>query len=92
VAEDRDGRRDIPPDQAAQGRSGPPAAQTIVCQPGRNGKGLIKEVLSMRLGKEQAVGYVEDTEADSLTAEELAIGQPDGMPVIAVPESPLAVS
>jgi hypothetical protein len=46
----------------------------------------------MRLGKEQAVGYIEDTETDSLTTEELAIGQPDGMPVIAVPESPLAVS
>lgn len=46
----------------------------------------------MRLGKEQAVGYVEDTETESLPAQELAIGQPDGMPPAAVPETPLAVS
>jgi hypothetical protein len=46
----------------------------------------------MRLGKEQAVGYVEDTEADSLPAEELTIDQQDGMPLTAAPESPLTVS
>lgn len=30
----------------------------------------------MRLGKEQAVGYVEDTEAEGRQAEELATTQP----------------
>jgi hypothetical protein len=46
----------------------------------------------MRLGKEQAVGYVEDTETDSLPAEELTAGQPDGMPLSAAPEPSLTVS
>lgn len=46
----------------------------------------------MRLGKEQAVGYVEDTETDSLPAEELTIGQHDGMPLATDLESPLTVS
>jgi len=46
----------------------------------------------MRLGKEQAVGYVEDTETESLPARELVIGQPDGMPLTAAPDAPLAVS
>ncbi len=51
----------------------------------------------MRLGKEQAVGYVEDTGADSLPVRELAISQPDGMPLTpapegAAPESPVIVS
>ena len=32
----------------------------------------------MRLGKEQAVGYVEDTEADSLPAEEAMAARPTG--------------
>lgn len=39
----------------------------------------------MRLGKEQAVGYVEDTETDALPAQELAAGQPDGMPLTTAP-------
>jgi hypothetical protein len=35
----------------------------------------------MRLGKEQAVGYVEDTETDSLPVPEVVAGETDGMPV-----------
>jgi hypothetical protein len=50
-----------------------------------------REVLRMRLGKEQAVGYVEDTEADSLPAEELANGQPDGLPLTLAPEPSLTI-
>ena len=46
----------------------------------------------MRLGKEQAVGYVEDTGTDSLPAEELTIGEGDGMPLTTAPEPPLTVS
>ena len=46
----------------------------------------------MRLGKEQAVGYVEDTETDSLPAEEPAIGHHEGMPLTTAPESPQTVS
>ena len=56
----------------------------------------------MRLGKEQAVGYVEDTETDSLpvvsgpvvsgAAQEPAVGEAEGMPLTAAPEPPLAVS
>jgi hypothetical protein len=76
----------------------------MVCQPGRNGKALAKEVLSMRLGKEQAVGYVEDTEhtadteyiadsrVDSAQARELALGEPDGMPLTPAPEPSITVS
>jgi len=51
----------------------------------------------MRLGKEQAVGYVEDTGyvedagADSLPAQELTIGQPDGMPLTPAPEPSVTV-
>jgi hypothetical protein len=62
------------------------------------GKRLNKEVLSMRLGKEQAVGYVEDTDyvndsvTDSLPAEELTVGRSEGMPLTTAPESPLTVS
>jgi hypothetical protein len=33
----------------------------------------VKEVLSMRLGKEQAAGFVEDMEADALVAEEITV-------------------
>ena len=46
----------------------------------------------MRLGKEQAVGYVEDTEADSLPVEEVTGGQADGMPLTTAPEPSLNVS
>ena len=44
----------------------------------------------MRLGKEQAVGYVEDTETDSLPAQE-PIGEADGMPLTTAPEPSLTV-
>jgi hypothetical protein len=46
----------------------------------------------MRLGKEKAVGYVEDTEADSLPAEEVTITQADGMPLAAALEPSLPAS
>jgi hypothetical protein len=46
----------------------------------------------MRLGKEQAAGYVEDNETDSLPAQEPAIGGAEGVPPTAVPEPPLTVS
>jgi hypothetical protein len=46
----------------------------------------------MRLGKEQAVGYVEDTEADEFPAGEITIGQPDGMPLTPAPEPSITVS
>ena len=46
----------------------------------------------MRLGKEQAVGYVEDTEADSPPAQEVTAGQRDQAPPSAAPETPLTVS
>lgn len=46
----------------------------------------------MRLGKEQAVGYVEDTETDAVGAEELSPAQSEGMPLAAAPEVPLTVS
>lgn len=46
----------------------------------------------MRLGREQAVGYVEDIETDSLPAQEPAVGEAEGMPLTAAPEPPLTVS
>jgi len=46
----------------------------------------------MRLGKEQAVGYVEDTEAEALPAEELTTGHADGMPLTTALEPSLTVS
>jgi hypothetical protein len=46
----------------------------------------------MRLGKEQAVGYVEDTEADSLPAEEAMASEADWMPLTTDAEPPLTVS
>ena len=45
----------------------------------------------MRLGKEQAVGYVEDTETDSLPAAGAPIGEADGMPLTTAPEPSLTV-
>ena len=41
----------------------------------------------MRLGKEQAVGYVEDTETDSLPVPEPVVGETAGMPVTAAEPS-----
>ncbi|HEX3714688.1 MAG TPA: hypothetical protein VHV09_17980 [Trebonia sp.] len=49
----------------------------------------------MRLGKEEAVGYVEDTvddtEAASLTTEEITTGQPLLLPVTQTAEPALPV-
>ena len=36
----------------------------------------------MRLGKEEAVGYVEDTDIESPATEEIVIDQPERMPLI----------
>jgi hypothetical protein len=46
----------------------------------------------MRLGKEQAVGYVEDTETDALPVQEPTIVEAEGMPLTTVAEPPLTVS
>jgi hypothetical protein len=46
----------------------------------------------MRLGKEQAVGYVEDTEADALPAAERALEQADVVASAEVVEPALRVS
>jgi hypothetical protein len=46
----------------------------------------------MRLGKEEAVGYVEDTEADSLTTQEIKADQPERLPVAPVTVPALPVS
>ncbi|HEY3880130.1 MAG TPA: hypothetical protein VGM12_16175 [Trebonia sp.] len=49
----------------------------------------------MRLGKEEAVGYVEDTaddiQSDALAAEENKTGQPQPLPLTQVPEPALPV-
>jgi hypothetical protein len=45
----------------------------------------------MRLGKEQAVGYVEDTEADSFPVEETEIDQSERARLSPAPEPPLHV-
>jgi hypothetical protein len=45
----------------------------------------------MRLGKEQAVGYVEDTEADSLPVEEIEIDQSERTRLSPAPEPALHV-
>lgn len=50
-----------------------------------------EEVLSMRLGKEQAVGYVEDTEAEVVAAEEVPVARAGGLPLAAATEAPLTV-
>ena len=46
----------------------------------------------MRLGKEQAVGYVEDTDTDALPVPETVAGEAEGTPVATAPEQPLTVS
>ena len=46
----------------------------------------------MRLGKEKASGYVEDTEADTVLAEEVAAEQSDQTPLTPASESALPVS
>jgi len=42
----------------------------------------------MRLGKEQAAGYVEDTEVDALPAEEPTATQPESMPLTTAADDP----
>jgi hypothetical protein len=50
-------------------------------------------MMSMRLGKEQAAGYIEDTEADALAEQELAVAQPESVsPVTAAEDPELTVS
>jgi hypothetical protein len=46
----------------------------------------------MRLGKEQSAGYVEDTEADALTAQQPTASQPGEVPLAQADESSLTVS
>ena len=46
----------------------------------------------MRLGKEQATGYVEDTEAGALPAEELTAAQAGETALTPAPEPSLPVS
>lgn len=46
----------------------------------------------MRLGKEKAVGYVEDTEADAVLAEEITAERSDQTPLTPAPEPVLPVS
>jgi hypothetical protein len=46
----------------------------------------------MRLGKEQATGYVEDTEADTVLAEEFAAERSEQTPLTPAPEPALPVS
>ena len=50
-----------------------------------------EEVLSMRLGKEEAVGYVEDTDIEAPVTEEIVIDQPERMPLITAADSSLIV-
>jgi hypothetical protein len=45
----------------------------------------------MRLGKEQAVGYVEDTETDAAVAEEIKTDQSQRLPLTLTPEPVLPV-
>ena len=46
----------------------------------------------MRLGKEQATGYVEDTEADTVLAEEITAERPEQTPLTPASEPALPVS
>jgi len=46
----------------------------------------------MRLGKEKATGYVEDTEADAALAEEITAERPEQAPLTPAPEPALPVS
>ena len=46
----------------------------------------------MRLGKEQATGYVEDTEADTALAGETTVEQPEQTPLTPASEPALPVS
>jgi hypothetical protein len=46
----------------------------------------------MRLGKEKATGYVEDTGADAVLAEEITAERPEPTPLTPAPEPALPVS
>ena len=46
----------------------------------------------MRLGKEKASGYVEDTEADTVLAEDIIAEQSEQTPLTQAPEPALPVS
>ena len=46
----------------------------------------------MRIGKEKATGYVEDTEAGAALAEEITAERPEQTPLTQVPEPALPVS
>lgn len=46
----------------------------------------------MRLGKEKATGYVEDTEADTVLAEEITAERPEQTPLAPALEPALPVS
>ena len=46
----------------------------------------------MRLGKEKATGYVEDTEADTVLAGEVTAEQSEQTPLTPAPEPALPVS
>lgn len=46
----------------------------------------------MRLGKEKATGYVEDTEADTVRAEETTVELTEQTPLAPAPEPALPVS
>ena len=46
----------------------------------------------MRLGKEQATGYVEDTEADTVLAEDITAERSEQTPLTPAPEPALPVS
>lgn len=45
----------------------------------------------MRLGKEQAAGYVEDTDTDTTLGEELTTSQPERTEVTSAPEPTVTV-
>ena len=45
----------------------------------------------MRLGKEEAVGYVEDTDIESPVTEEIVIDQPERTPLITAVDPSLIV-
>jgi hypothetical protein len=46
----------------------------------------------MRLGKEKATGYVEDTEADTVLAEDITAARSEQTPLTPAPEPALPVS
>jgi hypothetical protein len=45
----------------------------------------------MRLGKEQAAGYVEDADTETTVVEELTVGQPELAELTAAPQTAVTV-